>query len=327
MGNVLLSVLTPCYNSEDFLARYFENLLEETFKKFEVIIVNDGSLDRSDSIIRMYKSKFETKGIAFKYLNKTVNEGHARAINDGLKLVTGKYLMWPDIDDYMHPDHFENRLNFMENNSDIDLAIGKSAVFNYNDLSKPVYYAWKKFPKSKKELIKQFILSENRNIGFMSGTFILKTSFLWEIYPSRDIYSDIFVGPTIQMIFPAIYLGNTGYIPECTFDYYIHGNNQHLVNKKRDYSSIELVYENVINQLNIADEEADKLKKTAKNVTSRLNLSYSLKHSDLEMGKNAWEKLKENNGIRFKEIIKYLLLNNIILHRIYLHMLHGRNIK
>ena len=325
MSNVLLSILTPCYNGENFISKYFENLLEQTFKDFEVIIVNDGSSDESDSIINKYKSQFESKGIVFKYLRKVVNEGHARAINDGLKLVTGKYLMWPDIDDYMHPNHLESRIKYMENNPSIDLAIGKSAVFNYNDLSKPVYYAWSKFPKTKRRLIKHFILSENHNIGFMSGTFIVKTSFLWNIYPKKDIYSDIFVGPTIQMVFPAIYLGNIGYISECTFDYYIHGNNQHLVNEKRDYSSIELVYENVIDQLKIRDERATELKQMAKNVTGRLHLSYALKHSDKEMGQKAWNKLKENNGIRLKETIKYLLLNNILLHRIYLKVLHRGN--
>lgn len=99
MNSVKLSILSPCYNGEKFIARYLDNILEQTFKDFEVIIINDGSKDNSNEIIRGYQKIFEDKGITFKYLNKKVNEGHAKAIDDGLKLVDGQYLMWPDIDD------------------------------------------------------------------------------------------------------------------------------------------------------------------------------------------------------------------------------------
>ena len=107
MNSVKLSILSPCYNGEKFIARYLDNILEQTFKDFEVIIINDGSKDNSNEIIRGYQKIFEDKGITFKYLNKKVNEGHAKAIDDGLKLVDGQYLMWPDIDDYMHKNHPE----------------------------------------------------------------------------------------------------------------------------------------------------------------------------------------------------------------------------
>lgn len=326
MKDVTLSILSPCYNGELFIGKYFDNILEQTFKDYEVIIVNDGSVDKSDEIINHYKKVFESRGIRFKYLKKDNNQGHAKAINDGLKYVEGKYLMWPDIDDYMHVNHLEGHVNYMKANPNIDLGIGRSAVYDYNDLSKPLYYAWEKFPKKKDKLIKEFIFSESKNIGFMSGTFIVKTDFLWKIYPSRTIFSDIFVGPTIQMVFPEIYLGNTGYIRECTFDYYIHGNNQHIVNEKRDFSSIEIVYDKVVDQLYIDDINAKKIKRDAKNVTNRLNLSYALKHFDKEMGKKAWNLLKENNGIRFKERIKYLLLNIDLLNKIYVMLLHLRRL-
>lgn len=318
VNNIKLSILSPCYNGEAFIKKYFENILEQTFTDYEIIIVNDGSTDNSNEIILKYKTIFEKKRIIFKYINKSHNEGHAKAINDGLKLVDGEYLMWPDIDDYMHSDHFEKHVGYMDTNPDIDLGIGKSAVYNFADLSKPLYYAWDNFPKTKKNLIKDFILSEKRDIGFMSGAFIVRTKFLWGIYPQRNIYSEIFVGPTIQMVFPEIYLGKTGHIKEWTFDYYIHGNNQHLVNEKRDFSSIQIVYENVVNQLNIEKEKADAIKKMAKNVTNRLHLSYALKHRDKEMGLKAWKHLKDDHGVRLKEIVKYIILKNPIFYKFYL---------
>lgn len=318
MGQIKLSILSPCYNGEKFIKKYFENLLEQSFREYEVIIVNDGSKDKSDEIIVQYKQIFERRGIQFKYLNKKINEGHAKAINDGLKYVDGEYLMWPDIDDHMHRNHLECRVNFMEKNHDCDLAIGKSAVFNINNLENPLYYAWKKFPKTKNILIKTFMLSESKNIGFMSGTFIVRTSKLWDIYKERNIYSEIKVGPTIQMIFPILYLSKTGYINECTFDYYIHGNNQHLVNEKHDFYNIQVVYDHVIDHLKVTEKEANKLKNIAKIVSDRLILSYALKTSDRILGNEAWRNLKIDQGIRLKEIIKYMLIKNSLLHNIYI---------
>ncbi len=309
MNQIKLSILSPCYNGEKYIEKYFKNILEQTFNEYEVIIVNDGSKDNSDSIIRKYKKIFEDKGITFKYLNKPQNEGHAKAISDGLKLVTGKYLMWPDIDDYMHEDHLEKHVQYMENNEDVDLCIGKSAVYNVNDLLTPLFYAWNYFPKDKKSLIKDFMLSEKQNVGFMSGTFILKTEFLWSVYPKKDIYSQISVGPTIQMVFPAVYLGKVGYLSECTFDYYIHGNNQHLVNELNQYKKIKLVYDNVLDDIGIVGKESEKLKKRATNVSDRMVFCYAFRNNDLLMAKQAWKNLKSNNGIRFKEWVKYIILN------------------
>lgn len=320
MAQIKLTILSPCYNGEEFIAKYFENILEQTFKAYEIIIVNDGSSDNSDSVIRQYKKIFEDKGIVFKYLNKTKNQGHAKAINDGLKLVEGQYLMWPDIDDHMHPTHLEKHVAYMEEHEDVDLAIGRSAVFNIENLNEPLYYAWDYFPKTKQELIKKFIYAEGNNIGFMSGTFIVKTNFLWSVYKNKDIYSDILVGPTIQMVFPSIYLGKTGYIDECTFDYYIHGSNQHIVNERRDSSNYSIVYENVVDQLNIKRDEAIRIKKMARNVTNRLHLSYALKQGKKEIGDEAWNRLKADNGIRAKELLKYIILNIEPLRKLYVKL-------
>ena len=61
MGRVKLSILSPCYNGEKFIGRYLENILEQSFQNYELIIVNDGSTDKSDEIIKKYKKIFEEK--------------------------------------------------------------------------------------------------------------------------------------------------------------------------------------------------------------------------------------------------------------------------
>lgn len=312
-----LSILSPCYNGERFLDNYFSNLMEQTYQDYEIIIVNDGSTDNSDKIIQKYKDIFEKKGYTFKYLNKQKNEGHAKAINDGLKLVEGTYLMWPDIDDHMHSDHLASRIFFMDNNQEYDIALGKCGVYDVNNLETPLFYAWKIFPKTKKELINEFILGEDKNIGFMSGIFIIRTQSFFEIYKTRSIYADIKVGPTIQMVFPLLYKGKTGYIDNDTFDYYIHGNNQHIANAKSDYYNIQLVYENVVEQIGLEATEAKKIIAMAQNVSNRLLLSYSLRVNDKVLAKNSWKKLKNNCGVRLKEAMKYIIIRSPLLYKIY----------
>lgn len=322
MGQIKLSIISPCYNGEKFIGKYFDNLLEQTFQEYELIIVNDGSTDLSNEIIKKYRNKFESLGICVKYIYKTVNEGHAEAINDGLKLVNGKYLMWPDIDDYMYPDHIEKRVSFMEEDPELGIAIGKVAVRDIRNADKIIYYAWRDFPDNKQKLIESFVLGEDNNIGYMSGNFIVRTESLWKVYGNKSIYSDIKTGPTIQMVFPMFYFEKVGYIRECTFDYYIHGNNQHFVHEKEQYANIATIYNNVIAQMNIPESDAEKIKKMARNASNRLLLSYALKCEDKVLGKKAWTQLKTGQGIRMKEFLKYMIMRTYLLNKIYVNWMN-----
>lgn len=278
MKDIKLSIIAPCYNGAKYIGDFFENLFTQTYKDYELIVVNDGSKDDSDRVIKSYENKFRDNGIVFKYIHKEKNEGHSKALNDGLKYVDGKFLMWPDIDDYMHDNHLQSRVEFMEKHPNISIAFGRVAVKNDDNLNKTLYYAWNKFPKIKNELINSFMNGSSRNVGYMSGNFIVKTESLWNIYPDKEIYSEIKVGPTIQMVFPIMYLYEVGYIRECTFDYYIHGNNQHLVYEKQQYGMVELVYQNVINNMKIDKIEKENLLNIANRVTNHLLLSYAFKN-------------------------------------------------
>ena len=59
----LVSVVTPCYNGESFLDRYFEGILAQTYRPIEVILVDDGSTDATYSLTLSYKEKLEAQGI------------------------------------------------------------------------------------------------------------------------------------------------------------------------------------------------------------------------------------------------------------------------
>ena len=63
--NPLVSIITPSYNSGKYLDAYFTSILEQDYQNYEIIFINDGSTDNTDSIIKKYKTEFEKKHIRF----------------------------------------------------------------------------------------------------------------------------------------------------------------------------------------------------------------------------------------------------------------------
>lgn len=60
--NPLVSILTPCYNSQDYLERYLDSILKQTYSNLELIIINDGSQDRTEEIALSYIDVFQERG-------------------------------------------------------------------------------------------------------------------------------------------------------------------------------------------------------------------------------------------------------------------------
>ena len=109
------SIIVPVYNVEKYIEKCLESILKQTYKNYEVIIVNDGSPDNSQKII----DKFIKKDKRFKSYKKE-NGGLSDARNYGLKFVSGDYILFIDSDDYINKDLLEE-LNKTINNYKVDL--------------------------------------------------------------------------------------------------------------------------------------------------------------------------------------------------------------
>lgn len=123
----LVSIITPCYNGEQYLDRYFGSILSQTYPSIELIFINDGSTDRTGSIAMNYKPELERKGYVFKYIYQE-NAGQSAAINKGLEHFTGDYLNWFDSDDYIPRDSVEKRVDYLERHPDVGLVVGRAVV-------------------------------------------------------------------------------------------------------------------------------------------------------------------------------------------------------
>ena len=113
-----ISIIVPVYNAEKYLKRCIKSITAQTFAEFELILVNDGSSDRS-ALICM---KFAEKDERLKIISKEKSEGAGPARNSGIDAATGRYLMFLDADDYIEPTMLETLYNTMTK-SELDLAI------------------------------------------------------------------------------------------------------------------------------------------------------------------------------------------------------------
>lgn len=109
-----VSVVMPVYNGEKYLREAIDSVLSQTFDNFEFIIVNDGSTDSSEEIIRSYSDS------RIVLVNKP-NSGIVDSLNLGIKRATGKYIARMDADDIMLPDRLKIQYRFMEENSRVDI--------------------------------------------------------------------------------------------------------------------------------------------------------------------------------------------------------------
>lgn len=113
-----VSVIVPVYNTENFLERCLNSLVNQTLDDIEIIVVNDGSTDNSQTIIDDYAGKFPKKIKAY----KKKNGGLSDARNFGIGKAIGKYIGFVDSDDYADLDMFKTLYEKAEN-GDFDVTV------------------------------------------------------------------------------------------------------------------------------------------------------------------------------------------------------------
>lgn len=107
--NTVFSVIVPVYNAERYLARCIDSILRQGYKRYEIILVDDGSTDSSGRICDNYASKYPQCRVLHK-----ANEGVASARNAGINCAIGKYIVFVDSDDYIEKELLTKAHYYME---------------------------------------------------------------------------------------------------------------------------------------------------------------------------------------------------------------------
>ena len=119
----IITCILPIYNGYPDLIKSIDSVLEQSYKNFELIIVNDGSTDLTHD----YISKLENEKII--YINKIQNENLPSALNSGLQIAKGKYITWTSHDNYYHCDAFYHLYNALENYPEVDFVYSSHEFF------------------------------------------------------------------------------------------------------------------------------------------------------------------------------------------------------
>jgi len=123
----LVSVIMPVYNGQDYIAEAIESILNQTFKDFELIIINDGSTDRTEEVIKSY---LNDKRVRY---YKQLHKGYSAAINQGFNLAEGRYICFQDADDVSLPIRLEEEVDVLENNPDVELVYSPAIFLDDDD--------------------------------------------------------------------------------------------------------------------------------------------------------------------------------------------------
>lgn len=131
-----LSIIIPCYNNGKYLVKMLDCFISQTSKNWEVIIVDDGSTDETPILIKEYTLKDQR----IKYYSRNRQpKGSVVCRNIGYNYSTGKYICHLDADDLVSQTFVEHRVQFMEDNPDIDYASFCAKTFKDGDSSLQTY--------------------------------------------------------------------------------------------------------------------------------------------------------------------------------------------
>ncbi len=124
----LVTVLMPVYNGEKFLVETIDSVLNQSFRNFEFLIIDDGSTDLSLKIIESYSDE------RIKIVKNSSNQKIIKTLNIGISLAKGKYIARIDSDDICLPNRFEKQIKFLNENPEI-AVVGTDIIF-INDSSR-----------------------------------------------------------------------------------------------------------------------------------------------------------------------------------------------
>lgn len=114
----IISVIMPVYNAENYIRETIESIINQSYKDFELLILNDNSSDNSLGIIK----QFQEKDSRIIVINKEKNVGPANLRNEGFRLSKGKFIALMDADDIALPTRFEKQVAVLEKNPEIGVC-------------------------------------------------------------------------------------------------------------------------------------------------------------------------------------------------------------
>lgn len=216
-----VSVIMPAHNATAFIKPAIESILNQTFKDFELIVVNDGSTDQTAGVVRgLAKTDSRIKLISYKH-----NKGESVAANIGFVQARGRYIARMDADDLSHPQRLEKQVAFLNKHPRFVVVGSQSWIID--EQSKII--GQKLFPLKHKQIYQEYgFLHPILHPSIMVRRSLLPWSDkLWanEGEPNDDYFT----------LFHLLSCGRFANLKQKLVSYRMHGNNKSLQNIKAKF--------------------------------------------------------------------------------------------
>lgn len=307
-NNPLVSIITPCYNSERWINRYLDSIVSQTYDNIELIIINDGSCDGTESIVLSRKDELERKGVRLIY-RKQQNKGLGGAINAGLKEISGEFFTWCDSDNFYTMDYVKTKAEFFKSHPEFDIVRCDGYIVNQSDISKPIRkMAAFNTDKYNQKLFLNALMAKN----FHFGCAMLRTEAFDRINKSREIYPSR-EGQNWQLLLPMFYYYKSGYIDKPMF-YFVYRNDsvsnitsqKGLPDKLGQIEEYQRIIYNTLDTMQLDDSERKRYMDIVERKYARLKLRLALKFKDGELLDRQYFLLQENGWDTFFDKLLYL---------------------
>lgn len=162
----LVSVVMPAYNAEKYISEAVESVLCQTYKNFELIVVEDASTDGTLDVIKTYKDK------RIKLFCNPFNQGIAETTNRGIRESRGTYIALLDDDDIAEADRLSLQVDYMETHTEIDILGGRTILIN----ERGEIMDYSNEPRRNPRYIKAVLLFGC--LDFWNGTAMIRKNFI-----------------------------------------------------------------------------------------------------------------------------------------------------
>lgn len=216
---IKISVIVPVYNAERYLIKCINSIMNQSFKEsYELILINDGSTDRSEDIIDKKIEEFGNDKI-IKVNQKNGGQGSAR--NAGIKIARGEFITFVDSDDYIDKEMLKDLYEKVVNeNSDLVICDYIEEIDDKKIYKKSLY-------KEIDDVKKEYVLTVAGPCSKLIRTSLIKDNDLY--FPENMIYEDLAVMPIVGAI-----ANKVSYIKKPYYYYYIRDNSSM---RQMEYSS------------------------------------------------------------------------------------------
>lgn len=231
------SVIIPIYNIEKYIDECVKSVLAQSYENFEIILVNDGSTDKSTLICEHFSNQYEN----IITIHKS-NGGLSSARNEGVKIAKGEYLIFIDGDDYIDSEALKNFARIIDENPGVDLVCGK--FINHLPTDK-LYYEEFSFPKINRNLVGSealnLLFQEVPNIIWSACRTIYRRRFFTD---NQFQFKEGITSEDLDLI-PKVYMkANFVATNNTPFYYYRLGRENSIINTvtaKKFYDLVEII--------------------------------------------------------------------------------------